>query len=49
MSDNAIHDAERDEWKSAVRAMTEFERAEFERPTLAELTDMPDDYEEDCE
>lgn len=28
MSDNAIHDAERSEWRSAVAELSEFERAE---------------------
>lgn len=37
---------ERDEWRSAVDQMSELERVEFDRPTLTELIDVP---EEDCE
>jgi hypothetical protein len=32
MSDNEIHAAERDEHRSAVRAMTEWDRAPYDDP-----------------
>lgn len=49
MSDNEIHDAERDEWRSAVNAMTEMDRVATEidvRRSIGLIGDREDAIDE---